>query len=210
MFLNARSMHNFMNSPSGAIYGFAPIPFEHSILSGVPRSPAYANFQGASLRSAMLGGALLDFSHLQGVLLELAVFQGASLKYASLQGASLEGADLRAASLDHAQLQGASLDHAQATRERDISAAAPRMRGVKSTCQDLAGLNSTRPTALSAIGTSFASRWRETLDRPFRFTGPISATSRTKREWSCPSMSDVCRNKNPPPMFSTTWKHEVS
>jgi all-trans-retinol 13,14-reductase len=39
VFLNARSMHNFMNSPSGAIYGFAPIPFEHSILSGVPRSP---------------------------------------------------------------------------------------------------------------------------------------------------------------------------
>jgi phytoene dehydrogenase-like protein len=28
MFLNARSMANFMNTPGGAIYGFAPIPFE--------------------------------------------------------------------------------------------------------------------------------------------------------------------------------------
>ena len=39
MFLNARSMHNFMNTPAGAIYGFAPLPFERGIWAGVPRSP---------------------------------------------------------------------------------------------------------------------------------------------------------------------------
>ena len=39
MFLNARSMHNFMNTPAGAVYGFAPLPFERGIWSGMPRSP---------------------------------------------------------------------------------------------------------------------------------------------------------------------------
>ncbi len=39
MFLNARSMANFMNTPEGAVYGFAPLPFQRSIWSGVPRSP---------------------------------------------------------------------------------------------------------------------------------------------------------------------------
>ena len=39
MFLNARSMHNFMNTPGGAVYGFAPLPFERGIWAGVPLSP---------------------------------------------------------------------------------------------------------------------------------------------------------------------------
>ena len=39
LFLNARSMHNFMNTPGGAVYGFAPLPFERGIWAGVPRSP---------------------------------------------------------------------------------------------------------------------------------------------------------------------------
>ena len=39
MFLNARSMANFMNTPGGAVYGFAPLPFERSIWAGMPRSP---------------------------------------------------------------------------------------------------------------------------------------------------------------------------
>jgi all-trans-retinol 13,14-reductase len=39
MFLNARSMHNFMNTPGGAVYGFAPRPFERGIWAGIPRSP---------------------------------------------------------------------------------------------------------------------------------------------------------------------------
>ena len=34
MFLNARSMANFMNTPSGAVYGFAPLPFERGIWAG--------------------------------------------------------------------------------------------------------------------------------------------------------------------------------
>ena len=38
MFLNARSMHNFMNTPGGAVYGFAPLPFERGIWAGLPRS----------------------------------------------------------------------------------------------------------------------------------------------------------------------------
>jgi phytoene dehydrogenase-like protein len=66
MFLNARSMYNFMHTPSGAITGFAPIPFQHSILSGVPRSPKTpipgvflaSSFAGAGgFSGAMMAGA---------------------------------------------------------------------------------------------------------------------------------------------------------
>ena len=39
MFLNARSMHNFMNTPDGAVYGFAPLPFKRGIWAGMPCSP---------------------------------------------------------------------------------------------------------------------------------------------------------------------------
>ncbi len=39
MFLNARSMANFMNTPEGAIYGFAPLPFGRGHSVGVPISP---------------------------------------------------------------------------------------------------------------------------------------------------------------------------
>jgi phytoene dehydrogenase-like protein len=39
MFLNARSMRNFLNTPDGAIYGFAPLPPERGIWAGIPRSP---------------------------------------------------------------------------------------------------------------------------------------------------------------------------
>ena len=39
LFLNARSMHNFMHTPAGAVYGFAPLPFERGIWAGLPRSP---------------------------------------------------------------------------------------------------------------------------------------------------------------------------
>ena len=39
MFLNARSMAHFMNTPSGAVYGFAPLPFERGMWAGLPRSP---------------------------------------------------------------------------------------------------------------------------------------------------------------------------
>ena len=39
MFLNARSMANYLNTPGGAVYGFAPEPFERGILGGYPRTP---------------------------------------------------------------------------------------------------------------------------------------------------------------------------
>jgi len=39
MFLNARSMHNFLNTPDGAVYGFAPMPPQRGIWAGYPRSP---------------------------------------------------------------------------------------------------------------------------------------------------------------------------
>ena len=39
LFLNARSMRNFLNTPDGAVYGFAPIPPQRGILAGYPRSP---------------------------------------------------------------------------------------------------------------------------------------------------------------------------
>ncbi len=57
MFLSARSMANFMNTPGGAVYGFAPLPFERSILAGAPRSPR-TPLPGIYLASsfAMTGG----------------------------------------------------------------------------------------------------------------------------------------------------------
>ena len=39
MFLNARSMRGFLNTPDGAVYGFAPLPPERGVWAGIPRSP---------------------------------------------------------------------------------------------------------------------------------------------------------------------------
>jgi phytoene dehydrogenase-like protein len=39
LFLNARSMQGFLNTPDGAVYGFAPVPPERGIWAGIPRSP---------------------------------------------------------------------------------------------------------------------------------------------------------------------------
>jgi all-trans-retinol 13,14-reductase len=66
MLLNARSMHNFMNTPGGAVYGFAPLPFERGVWAGVPRSPRTpipsvylaSSFAGSGgFTGAMMGGA---------------------------------------------------------------------------------------------------------------------------------------------------------
>jgi all-trans-retinol 13,14-reductase len=37
--LNASSMANYLNTPEGAVYGFAPLPPEAPILAGFPRTP---------------------------------------------------------------------------------------------------------------------------------------------------------------------------
>jgi phytoene dehydrogenase-like protein len=39
LFLNARSMQHFLNTPDGAVYGFAPVPPKRGIWAGIPRSP---------------------------------------------------------------------------------------------------------------------------------------------------------------------------
>jgi phytoene dehydrogenase-like protein len=39
LFLNARSMQGFLNTPAGAVYGFAPLPPKRGIWAGIPRSP---------------------------------------------------------------------------------------------------------------------------------------------------------------------------
>jgi all-trans-retinol 13,14-reductase len=66
MFLNARSMRNFLNTPDGAIYGFAPLPPKRGIWAGVPRSPKTpipaiylaSSFAGSGgFTGAMLSGA---------------------------------------------------------------------------------------------------------------------------------------------------------
>jgi len=62
----ALSMHHYLNTPQGALYGFAPLPPEHFPLKGPPRSPkttieglwlasAYAGSGGFT--GAMMGGA---------------------------------------------------------------------------------------------------------------------------------------------------------
>ncbi len=67
MFLNARSMHNFLNTPEGAVYGFAPTPPQRGIWAGYPRSPRTpipglylaSSFAGSGgFTGAMMSGAL--------------------------------------------------------------------------------------------------------------------------------------------------------
>jgi phytoene dehydrogenase-like protein len=55
VFLNARSMHGYLNTPEGAIYGFAPRPPERPIWGGIPRS-ARTPIPGLYLASSFAGG----------------------------------------------------------------------------------------------------------------------------------------------------------
>jgi phytoene dehydrogenase-like protein len=55
MFLSARSMHNFLNTTDGAIYGFAPLPPQRPIWAGIPRSPS-TPMPGVFLASSFAGG----------------------------------------------------------------------------------------------------------------------------------------------------------
>lgn len=62
--LNAYSMASYLNTPGGAVYGFAPQPPEDSILAGFPRTPA-TPIAGLYLASAFGGehgfnGAMLS------------------------------------------------------------------------------------------------------------------------------------------------------
>ncbi|WP_442755968.1 phytoene desaturase family protein [Methylocystis sp. JAN1] len=64
MLLNAFSMSSYLNTPEGAVYGFAPLPPEAPILMGFPRTPA-TPIGGLYLASAFGGehgfnGAMLS------------------------------------------------------------------------------------------------------------------------------------------------------
>ncbi len=53
MLLNAHSMHNFLNTPDGAVYGFAPTPPQRGIWAGIRARPARRSPDSIShLRSA--------------------------------------------------------------------------------------------------------------------------------------------------------------
>jgi phytoene dehydrogenase-like protein len=54
LFLNARSMHNFLNTPDGCVYGFAPLPPKRGIWAGIPRSPR-TPVSGVYLASSFAG-----------------------------------------------------------------------------------------------------------------------------------------------------------
>jgi all-trans-retinol 13,14-reductase len=54
MFLTARSMRDFLMTPGGAVYGFAPLPFARGVFAGLPRSPA-TPVPGLYLASAFSG-----------------------------------------------------------------------------------------------------------------------------------------------------------
>ena len=66
LFLNARSMAGFMNTPGGAIYGFAPLPFEKGfrgepMIATTPLRSVYlaSSFTGGfGFSGAMRSGAL--------------------------------------------------------------------------------------------------------------------------------------------------------
>jgi phytoene dehydrogenase-like protein len=65
VFLNARSMHGFLNTPEGAIYGFAPRAPERSIWAGIPRSPR-TPVPGLYLASSFGGGGGFTGAMLSG------------------------------------------------------------------------------------------------------------------------------------------------
>jgi all-trans-retinol 13,14-reductase len=65
VFLNARSMHGFLNTPAGAIYGFAPRPPEGPIWAGIPRSPR-TPIPGLYLASSFAGGGGFTGAMLSG------------------------------------------------------------------------------------------------------------------------------------------------
>jgi all-trans-retinol 13,14-reductase len=65
VFLNARSMHGFLNTPEGAIYGFAPCPPERPIWAGIPRSPR-TPMPGLYLASSFAGGGGFSGAMLSG------------------------------------------------------------------------------------------------------------------------------------------------
>jgi phytoene dehydrogenase-like protein len=66
VFLNARSMHAFLNTPEGAIYGFSPRPPKRPIWAGVPRSPR-TPLPGVYLASSFAGGGGFTGAMLSGV-----------------------------------------------------------------------------------------------------------------------------------------------
>jgi phytoene dehydrogenase-like protein len=63
--LNARSMHGFLNTPEGAIYGFAPRAPERPIWAGLPRSPR-TPVRGLYLASSFAGGGGFTGAMLSG------------------------------------------------------------------------------------------------------------------------------------------------
>jgi phytoene dehydrogenase-like protein len=63
--LNARSMHGYLNTPEGAIYGFAPRPPERPIWAGIPRSPK-TPVPGMYLASSFAGGGGFTGAMLSG------------------------------------------------------------------------------------------------------------------------------------------------
>jgi phytoene dehydrogenase-like protein len=65
MFLNARSMHGFLNTPEGAIYGFSPRPPLRPIWAGLPRSPR-TPLPGLYLASSFAGGGGFSGAMLSG------------------------------------------------------------------------------------------------------------------------------------------------
>lgn len=79
MLLNAYSMSSYLDTPEGAVYGFAALPPEEPILSGFPRTPA-TPIHGLYLASAFGGehgfnGAMLsgaEAARLAGQRLEAA------------------------------------------------------------------------------------------------------------------------------------------
>ena len=53
--VTARSVRDYLGTPEGAVYGFAPTPPERSFLAGPPRTPKTA-IPGLFLASAFAGG----------------------------------------------------------------------------------------------------------------------------------------------------------
>jgi len=81
--LNAFSMAGYLNTPEGAVYGFAPLPAEDPILAGFPRTP-HTPIGGLFLASAFGGEHGFNGAMLSGA--EAARLAGERLEEGAAQG----------------------------------------------------------------------------------------------------------------------------
>lgn len=75
----ARTMHNYLNTPGGALYGFAPRPPQHLLLKGPPHTPK-TTIDGLWLASAFAGFGGYTGAMMSGATAAQAAISGSGMR----------------------------------------------------------------------------------------------------------------------------------